>query len=490
VSTATQRSFLLIDGGIIEILGQFPTSGHAFNYQYYGVVLVSPDNAASGGPPVATTPTYNIETLFEPWNDTDKYPAACAVHEDRLVFGGTNFMPHTIWASDTGDFLTHSRTTNASDSIATTLAPRERSPIRWLESKDILICGTDRGEWVVGERGVALTPSNVFARQHSEHGCAIRKPVIIQDVVCFIERGQKRIRAFRFTEETNSYMAEDLTMLAEHLFTETTIEEIAYQRLPFPVLWAITADGTLCALSFMRDQGVAAWSKWKTGANGTTGAYDNSDTIESITVVKGDNYDDVYVSVKRTINGAVQRFVEYFHDIFTSGTITDVVALDCCVVDVGLTAAVSGLDHFEGDVVTYIVDGDKDKVGTATVSSGAITMTWTPTVKAVIGLPYTSKILTMRVDAGADGPLAIGLKKMFKQAFVRFYNTVGGSVGPDTDRAQPVPNADTIFTDDRQIDGIRGAPEVFEDSRLGVFQTQPVPMTVLAVQADNMVNEG
>ena len=96
---------------------------------------------------------------------------------------------------------------------------------------------------------------------------------------------------------------------------------------------------------------------------------------ESVSVIPTDDSEyQTWVIVKRTINGATRRFVEFINNFdFTETDNTTFNFLDSALAYSGSAATnISGLDHLEGKTVSIWADGatHPDK----TVSSGAVTV--------------------------------------------------------------------------------------------------------------------
>jgi len=82
---------------------------------------------------------------------------------------------------------------------------------------------------------------------------------------------------------------------------------MAYQEEPLSIIYAVREDGELVALTYQRDQQVVAWHRHIFGGSFGTG----NAVCESVAVIPTDLDEyEVYVIIKRTINGATKRYVE------------------------------------------------------------------------------------------------------------------------------------------------------------------------------------
>ena len=165
----------------------------------------------------------------------------------------------------------------------------------------VLTVGTSGGEYVVSTTNDGpITPTTTLIRKYSNYGSANADPVQVADVTLFLQRGNRKVREFRFVGDvdTSGYTAPDMTVLAEHI-TEGGITEFAYQQEPDSVVWALRGDGVLPGLTYRREEQVVAWHKHTIGGAFSTG----NAVVESIATLPTDTgEDELYMIVKRTIN--------------------------------------------------------------------------------------------------------------------------------------------------------------------------------------------
>ena len=216
---------------------------------------------------------------------------------------------------------------------------------------------------------------------------------------------------------------------------------------------------------------------------------------ESVATIPGDlNEDTTYMIVKRIINGSVRRYVEYFSSYDYGDDIEDAFYVDSGLTyDSTATTSITGLDHLEGETISILADGSShpDK----TVSSGAVTLDRSASVVQA-GLGYSSLLETMPLEVPSQEGTSQGKIKRIHDVTLRFYKTVGAEVGSDeTDMetinfrtgSMPMSTAITPITGDKEIE-FRG--DYSTDAKIIIRQTQPLPMTVLAVYPRLTSNEG
>jgi len=412
------------------------------------------------------------------WNATDGYPSYGTFYEDRLICAdGEN-----IRGSKTGDYENFTPGTDDDDSLDFTIAGRQINKIEWLEPRESLIVGTNGSEWKLSPESTteALTPTNVSAKQQTNYGCADIMPITVGHSTLFVQRALRKIREFTWQLETEGYVAPDMTLLAEHI-TEGDIAEMAYQQEPYSIVWVRLADGGLVAMTYLRDQDVVGWHKHPINGD-----------VESIACIPGDGYDELWMIVKRTINGSSVRYVEmleeFFHD--DAETFEDNNGLNAFFVDCGITynstatTTIAGLDHLEGETVAVLADGAVRN--NATVTGGQITLSRSASVVHV-GLAYTGTLQPMRPEVGFKDGTWQGEIKRIHGATVRVYESGTFKHGRDashldsalfktSDVAMGTPPA--LFTGDKKI-SYEGSYDT--DARLMIVQDKPLPLTVIAI---------
>lgn len=343
------------------------------------------------------------------WSDFRGWPTSVAFHQQRLVYGGSRSFPQALWfgkqnPDDYANFLE-----GTLDTSAFTAELPGQNPIRWILSQDYLLIGTSGSVGKYGEQGKSVTPTSPNYQEQTRHGSDNLSAILGGDSVLYIERGARKVREFGFSFQVDKYLSPDLTLLSPEI-TETGITDIAFQLRPVPILWNVLADGDIATLTYQRDQSVVAWTKQNTDGD-----------FDSVTVISGDDEDEVWVSVDR---GGSANFIEQFQPQ-DWGTDQE----DAWFVDSGLgydstpATTFSGLDHLNGDTVAVWADGTVQD--SEVVASGSITLDVESSVVAA-GLPFTAKLETLPIRAD---PQDMTLNKKIKRLWVDFYKTGDVSFG-------------------------------------------------------------
>ena len=430
------------------------------------------------------------------FSDTTGHPSCVTFFEQRLVFAGTTSQPQTIFFSKSGDYENMDAniggTVADDDAIIYTIASNQVNAIRFMTATRTLIIGTAGGEFTVSGGGTdnAITPTNILIKKQSNHGAANVDAIAVGNATLFLQRAKRKIRELAYNFDVDGYIAPDMTILAEHI-SEGGLTQMAYQQEPNQVIYAVRADGELIGLTYQREQQVTAWHRHIFG--GAFGA--GKAVCESVAVIPTDDTEyEVYVIVKRTINGATRRFVEYINNFdFTETDNTTFNFLDSALAYSGsAVTTISGLDHLEGQTVSVLANGatHPDK----TVSSGSITLDRSST-NVKVGLSYSSILQTMRLDAGSQNGTSQGKTKRIYEITIRLYESVGVEVGESLDNMERIPfrtSSDPMdqgippFTGDKAVE-FRGNYDT--DGFIFVRQTQPLPLTILSLYPELQTND-
>lgn len=426
------------------------------------------------GPALASTTASNAWRLGA-WSGTTGYPSCGTFHENRLVLSGSNDEPFMVNSSNTGDFWSFAP--SAADGTVTDahsyrfpLLANEVNDIRWMESdqRGILI-GTVGAEWLASaaSTAAAMTPSNLKITRVDTRGSADISALKIGKAVIYPQRSRKKLRELAYTFQSDGFEAPDMNQLADHI-TGTGVTELAYQQEPATVAWAVRDDGKLIGMTYDASEQVIAWH-----------LHDLGGTVESIASIPQavSAFDELYVIVKRTINGVTKRYVEDLDDYWVfnaSAGLSAAVFVDSSLKYAGgSTSVLTGLSHLEGELVSILGDGLVQ--AQKTVSGGQVTLD-TPVTSAVVGLPFTSSAETMREIHGANDGTSQNKTKRIHRVAVRLNNSQNVWLGPETGNMEKVTTA--LISDDVDIPWPKGYDK---KGVVRIEHSDPLPLTVTAI---------
>lgn len=249
------------------------------------------------------------------WSDVEGWPSQVNFYKERLVFGrGQN-----IWLSVSGDYENFadkdgSGNVVADMGISLILQSDKVNNLQWMSSNDALLCGTAGGEFAVQSitTNLPFGPDNVTAPAVSSFGSKNTIPVKIGEATLFIQRSGLKLRDIVYDYISNKFQSTDQNVMADHI-TQGGITQIVYQQEPYSIVWAVRADGRLVAMTYSREQfDTPPYGGWHNHPLG--GSYQGGPAVvECVAVIPapaGDK-DELWLIVKRTINGVTKRYVEY-----------------------------------------------------------------------------------------------------------------------------------------------------------------------------------
>lgn len=438
---------------------------------------------------------------FSEFSSVYGWPTGVAFFKERLTYVRGKQVFHSFVGGFTSFARKDAGSVTTETAMSLSLAADKLDGIRWLAQSRTLLIGSARAEMSLGEQTTqqVYSATNVQNIPQTEYGSRLLRPLKVGESTLFVERAGHRVRDMKFDFTIDRYKAEDITVLSEHIFDgsevvgdveqeQRDIVDWAYQQQRDSLVWCVLSDGTLASMVFNRERGVIAWTPHYIG-----GADAFVEAVQSIPSPDG-RTDDTWFIVRRTINGAVSRTVEYLTDyrLVKKGA-AEAVHVDCSVTYRGAaTTTITGLAHLEGQAVDVCVDGSNHV--SRVVVGGQITLD-RPGGLVHVGLGYVSRLQTMRLEVQGGGGTSQTARKGIAEAWVRLQSTIGGRVGPSFDRMddlrtlapkRPVGTPPALFSGDYRVT----FPNGFDTDAYVCFEQRlPLPATVVAIILRAQIND-
>lgn len=232
------------------------------------------------------------------------YPNLFKVFQQRGVYLGSTANPVTLWASKPGqiDNFDYSVPLTAADSYKFELDAKVKKPIKHAVAlRNGFLVFTDEGVTQLrAESGKAISGLNALAEPQVYQGISDTPPITINLDVIFAERFATRLYAMLYTEYTESFQLQDLSILATHLTGENKrITRMHYIETPNKLIYCLREDGTLLVLTYLREHEVFAWAQLNTLGR-----------VLDISVHNINNRQHLMLVVERMINGTRQIVIE------------------------------------------------------------------------------------------------------------------------------------------------------------------------------------
>jgi hypothetical protein len=236
---------------------------------------------------------------------SNNYPGAVGFYEQRLVYAGSNTNPNTLWFSKPANPGNFTVGTAVDDGISYTIAG-PANKIVWLKGTNKFLAVGAFGDvyQVTGGIDGVVTPSSISIRPSNSYGTADINPIGKGTQVFFPQSNNLIIRSFEFDFQQDSYVPVDRNTIADHI-TKSGITQLTFQEGRPNILWATRTDGVLAGMTVEDLEAVSGWHRQVTDGDFTSVA----------SLPRPLSYDQIWVCVKRNIDGTDYYFVEYLSDI-------------------------------------------------------------------------------------------------------------------------------------------------------------------------------
>ncbi len=274
------------------------------------------------------------------------YPSCVSFYEERLCFSGCPDDPESVYCSETGNFETFSPTDKDAKVLDTSaitfkIVSDNVNAVQWMSGLNAMLLGSSGAEWKIdsGNDSKAFTPTTVTRKLQTTNGSAFgskKTPIVVtNNAVLYVNKTGQEMYEIIYDNVLQGYKSNPLTILSEHILREGGyVVDTAFQKSRNSIIWAALADGRLAALTYLPDQEVAGWSKHYIG--GTLAGELNA-FVESVACIptSDGSQDQLWMVVRRTIDGTTKRYIEYLKPDFLPLSLTD--KDDAFYVDCGLT---------------------------------------------------------------------------------------------------------------------------------------------------------
>jgi len=442
--------------------------------------LVQATCAVSGTLP-ATAASENWQE--EAWSAKNGYPNTVALAEQRLVWGGTDAQPDTLFFSRTGNLyaidsielfkLVNSQDFVSTDPFKVTIASNRVDPITWMKSKSSLEIGTLGTEYIVSGAGSAIAYDTVTVKPQTATGGRTTRAGILDRFTLYISRNGKEIRAFVYNDSNGSNISKNFSVLADHLAayggtsTSASIINKIVENGSQNICWFLNSNESLFGITMHDSSDVIAFHK-----------HDFNGNVKDISVIPNSagTFDEVWLIIERGSN----LYLEKMGATFDGTTLTN--ADGAIFGDSSMVATSSnptknfyGFTHLNGETVGVIADGVY--AGTQTVRNGRIQLT-TRTSEVIVGIPNTATIYTLPLEGGQEHGASHGDIKRIDRADLQLYKTAYAKVGPSETEAEEVQLDETIFTGVNRL-YFPADPDI--DAQAYIYSDRTLPITVLGL---------
>ena len=460
--------------------------GVTFQYLHsgYGIVEIT---AASGASATAVVHKRLPEQVVQggttrwqrgSWSDLYGWPAAIALYKNSLWFASSIHQPHFLWKSAIEGFDDFELGTEDDAALARGLYDGDTEVIYWMTPGVRMTIGTNGAEWIgrPAENGDTIRPSNFLTEVATSEGACQVPGVSTGGRTLFIDGGLKRLVAAGYDFRSDSYVSQDVSLLAPHLLAPGIVE-LVYQRRPHPIFWALRTDGRVAAVTYLPEQEIIAWH-W----------HDFGDAVESIAVLPDDRGDErLFLAIRRGAGLSIERMFPPWRPE-QGDALEEARFVDSAVTwnDGVERQTFSGLGHLEGRWVIALVDGLYHPP--VQVAGGQVTLIYAGR-HVVIGLPYDSEWQTLPPDAGVPDDWNAGRPVNTSELVIGMTNSLGGDlIGPDGSRERIFPLGDVdLDSPPAPFSGARRVQPVADDEGRVTYRNDSAwPATITAIYTEDL----
>jgi hypothetical protein len=340
----------------------------------------------------------SIDWKEQAWSARKGWPICGAFFDGRLAVGGTESLPNTVWLSRAGAFYNWQTGVNDGDAISEVATGQRSGRMQHLFPASRLIAMTDAAcHAFIGSTNGAITPKTVALRRASETGSSRLAPAEVDGATVFVDYSGALMREIVIDESANTFNADPVSLLAEHLIRQPTAITVVRGTPTRPETYAmmVTADGTLVTYHSLRKERITAFVEWN-----TAGFFRDICAVGT----------DLFALTERNGTWRIERFDD------------TAAALDCAlrVTSGSKTRTFAGFSHLAGQTVGVVSRGHD--LGDVTVGGGG-TITLPDTLPEVFeieaGLRYSQILRPMPADADLPAGPARGLIKRLLRVLVQ-----------------------------------------------------------------------
>ncbi|HEY1900770.1 MAG TPA: hypothetical protein VGG49_13360 [Steroidobacteraceae bacterium] len=388
------------------------------------------------------------------WSAFRGFPATNQLWQGRLWWFGVS-----IFGSVSDDYNNFDDTViGDSAPIVGQLDAGAVENVYWAVALQQLVIGTASAETSARSTylGDPITPTNFNILTGSTQGSAFVNAVQVDLAGIFVQITGSRVFSLNLDIYTYSYKSQELTLMCPD-FNAAGIVGIALQNKPDRRLHCWRTDGTVGVMVYDPTENVNCWLEVAIGGNGF---------VEDVCVLPGSGIpeDQVYYTVRRTING---QTVRYFEKWALEQDCTGLMVCKCMdsfveYSGVGTTNLPQIAPHLPGQTVCVwgwnavnpYTDGNGNQVGVdlgtyLVAADGSVTglqLNNAPyfVTDAVVGLPYTAQWQSMKQAFAAAMGTPLNQPKRISRLGMVLQNThsQGILMGPDFDHLDSIPQED------------------------------------------------
>lgn len=385
------------------------------------------------------------------------YPEAIGFYQNRLFFT----KGYELWGSKINNFWDFYEPIELKkdDPINMSILTYKVNTIKNILTTKSFFIFTTGGEFGVSSQG-ALSQDDKFLKQFSSHGSNSCTPLIVGNIVLFVDATGNTVRAFQYSFEADNYEATDISLFIEQKLKDKQIITAEYIGSTKECLF-LDADGIIWVFKYMPEQNIMSWSHWKHGQY----------KITNLCVTPNGAYDELYI----VVDAPDGKFIERLDSSVYSDSV-EIYEFEEEVEEIQTQLV-------EGQIVN-VDDGINNKYKAAVGEFGKVKLR-SPSKNVKIGLSYTSvgTLLTPTIQLQNQTYTTYNKMKPFKVYF-RYRDSFGFKIGVEEEEKMDITFQDAPVSIEEATSLTTGKKSVLIPSRydgsgrVSFVQDEPYPMCI------------
>ena len=331
------------------------------------------------------------------------YARTVMFHDQRLIFGGSRDLPNHLFFSKVGEYYNFDVGSGFDDeSIQVQIAENQVSEIKSLSSfRNLVVFTSEQELYCPTSENRPLTPSTVAVKRQTSYGSGIVSPIEFDGAIAFLTKTKGTIREFIFSDISQAYNSDALTLLSQHLIS-SPIDMVAQRESTDQsegYLYIINDDGTIAVFTSIRKEKLQGWCLYTTDG-----------IVKNLVNVNR----RVYAIVERTIDGTTQTTLELLDNTYH---------LDSALKLTSGTATTDWTIAHLPNTLVHVKSGNYSLGSYTTDANGDFTVTDAVT-EIEVGINYVPTLSTLPPEFQLQDGLSFGQKRRIVRAVLDLNETL------------------------------------------------------------------
>ena len=191
---------------------------------------------------------------------------AVAYFQQRLLFGGDELNPDTLYGTELGNYYRFGVSEEINDpSNALKIGAEQVLLFQHLKNLSKLIAFGLQGEFLIASNEAGVIDANPSISRQSQIGCSDLTPIQVGETACFVNRNRNRVYDINYRQGNNKFTPTDITLRGNHFFKGYKLVDMTFQQDPHNNIWCVRDDGKVVICTYVKEEGIKAWTLYDFG---------------------------------------------------------------------------------------------------------------------------------------------------------------------------------------------------------------------------------